>query len=514
VPIARTRLFVLGAVILFAVLGWSNAHHWDEYFYLFSSLMHSPSKLLRYEMETAIFPPGFFTEKIGQVLLLRFLIRIFGGGEHMLYAIQVLYAGLLLAGVGAAYGLVKELFGSRDARDSALVLLFSPVTLYLAYKTLSEVPSFLFVTLGSWAFVRSFTAETEPMRRRAFGIGLLLLSVGTLCRVTTIVEFASLGLALLVVGDRRFDRRRLLVRLIAIGVALGVLYSLVLAGFGASVFRVILGIHEVVNQEHHPLLQRVFALASFVQTFVIVLPFAWQERSTPIVRVSFVWLLCAALPFLPGHEPRYYAPALIPFAILSAVGLRAAASTLIRATPHYAWVGLLVLLVLVNRVLLIPLMPYEVEQGKLLGLFHRLQAKTPGATYLMSWISDYSLLRFSFPGSRLDLSLSTLADSRVSRPGLEGQLSPADQWWAAMDRYVGTRARLATKPRPWEYIGWTYNPATLKLTRLLARLGLPPPNAAKLHNHLAGSWIWSDPSLKLTLADRSGQYYVYEVTPR
>jgi CubicO group peptidase (beta-lactamase class C family) len=73
---------------------------------------------------------------------------------------------------------------------------------------------------------------------------------------------------------------------------------------------------------------------------------------------------------------------------------------------------------------------------------------------------------------------------------------------------------LATKARPWEYIGWTYNPATLKLTRTLARLGLPPPNAAKLHNHLAGSWIWSDPSLTLTLADRSGQYYVYEVTPR
>ncbi|HZI76742.1 MAG TPA: hypothetical protein VFD73_22480, partial [Gemmatimonadales bacterium] len=61
-------------MILFAVLGWSNAHHWDEYFYLFSSLMHSPSELLRYEMQTAIFPPGFFTEKIGHVLLLRFLI--------------------------------------------------------------------------------------------------------------------------------------------------------------------------------------------------------------------------------------------------------------------------------------------------------------------------------------------------------------------------------------------------------------------------------------------------------
>jgi hypothetical protein len=514
VPIVRTRLFVIAAVILFAALGWSNAHHWDEYFYLFSSLMHSPSELLRYEMQTAIFPPGFFTEKIGHVLLLRFLLRIFGGGEHMLYAIQVLYAGLLLAGIGAAYGLIEELFGSRDARYSALVLLFSPVTLYLAYKTLSEVPSFLFVTLGSWGFIRSFTAETERLRRRAFGVGLLLLTVGTLCRVTTIAEFASLGLALLVVGDRRFDRRSLLIKLTAIGVAIGILYSLVLAALGASVVRVILGIHEVVNQEHHPLLQRVFALASFLQTFVIVLPFAWQQRSTHLVRVAFVWLLCAALPFLPGHEPRYYAPALIPFAILSAVGLRAAATMLMRTTPRYAWVGLLALLVVLNRLLLIPLMPYEVEQGKLVGLFHRLQAKTQGATYLMSWISDYSLLRFSFPRSRLDLSLSTLADSRVSRPGLEGQLSPADQWWAGVDRYVGTPARLATKPRPWQYIGWTYNPATLKLMRMLARLGLSPPKVAKLHNHLAGSWIWSDPSLKLTLADRSGQYYVYEVTPQ
>jgi hypothetical protein len=426
----------------------------------------------------------------------------------VLYAVEGLYALMLLAYVWATYRLLRELFGIGSGRDTSLVLLFSPLTLYLGYKLLSEVPSLLLVALGSWSFVRALSSASFRARLFSLGLATLFLSLGTLCRVTSIVSFAGLGLALLLVGWR-YDRRRVLVYLVAVGIGVGGLYWLVLAGFGASAFRVIAGVHQVVTT--HPALERVFALACFVGTFALVLPFAWEERRDPAVRIGAVWLGCAALPFLLGHEPRYYAPALAPLALLSAAGFRVAAGRLFGPKARFAW--LLAVLVLVNRALIIPLMPYEVEQKHLLTLFHRAHNRAPGGTYLIPWISDYALLRFSSPESRVDLCLSPLPGSRVVGPGHGAQLSAADQWWAGADHYVGSAGDLTAVPRPWKYLGWTYNPADLRLIRMLAVLGLHPPKQAALHNHLAGSWIWRDKSLRLIPEDQVGQYYLFEVNP-
>jgi hypothetical protein len=503
---------LLIALVLFALLGWSGGHHWDEYFYLYSSFMHTPAELLRYELTTGIFPPGFFTEKIGHVVLLHVLTRLFGAGEQVLYGIEVLYALLLIGYFWSAYRLLEELFGSSEARDSTLVLMFSPVSLYLGYKLLSEVPSLLFVTLGIWQFVRSLSARRKRDRRVALALAIPMLAVGALFRITSVIGFVGLGVALLVRADPRFDRRLLLRNMTLACAGAGILFVLALASAGGDPFQIIGGIHTVVTT--HPALERVFALACFVQTFALVLPFAWPEHDRQAVRISAVWLVCAALPFLAGHEARYYAPALIPFAVLSATGFRCAAAKLVAPAPRNAWLGFLAVFVLVNRVLLIPLMPYEVEQEQLLGLFHRLRERAPDATYLVPWISDYSLLRFSSPRSRIQLCLSVLPGGRISSTGHEGQLEPADQWWAGTDHYVGSEADLASQPRPWQYVGWTYNPAVLRLTDLFARLGLHLSNGAKLHNHLTGSWIWSDGSVLWKLSEHSGMYYVYQVTPR
>src|SRR3954447_23362769 len=505
-------MIVVAAVAGFALIGWSNAHHWDEYFCLYSSFIHSPSELLHYELSSAIFPPGYFTEKIGHVVLLRVLTRLLEPGDLSLYAIQAVFTALLLGYVWASYRLLRDLFGPGEARDSTLVLLFSPLTLYLAYKLLSEEPSLLFVTLGSWAFVRSYLAATPRARGIALALAVPLLAVGALCRITGIVAFPGLVLGLLVVGDPRFGRGRLLIRAVLTGVAAALLYTGVLAWYGGNVFRVLGDIHQVVSL--HPPLERAFALGSFVQTFAIALPFAWLERSRPSARVSAVWLILATVPFLAGHEPRYYAPAMTPLAILTALGLRSLAGRLAGARWEYAWAGLLAVLVLINRIFLIPLMPYEVEQGKLLGLFHQLQRQAPGGTYLVPWISDYSLLRFSSPGSRVDLCLSELPGSRVSEPGHAGQLDASDQWWAGASHYIGSDRALAKEPRPWEYLGWTYNPADMKLIHLLGDVGVRAPTAVHLHNHLAGSWIWTDPLLRRRLAEQSGPYFVYQIQRR
>jgi hypothetical protein len=515
-PAPRTTLdrllpAALAATALFLVLGWNDGHYWDEFFYLYSAFRHTPTELIRYELQTALFPVGFFSEKIGHVALLHLVTGLLGGSEPALYAIEALYAGLLLASFAAAYGLLRDLLGQRPARDATLVLMFSPLALYLAFKTMSEVPSLLLITLSSWAFVRSFLARSPAARRGYLALTVVTLAGGALCRVPSVIGFIGLGVALLVAGDPRFGRRRVLVALAGVGLAGGLLHILALGWAGGNALRVFAHAHEVITS--HPLLQRVYALGCFVQAFALALPFAWRLRRERGVALIAVWLVVAALPFVAGHEPRYYAPAMVPLAGLAAFGLREAGRRLWGWQRGYTWVGLLAVLVLVNRVVFRPLMPYEVQQSQLLALFDREETRAPGGTELIPWISDYSLLRFTHPSSRIDLCLSNEPGARLSRPGERVALNQADQWWAGPGHYVGDRAALAARPKPWRYLGWDYSPPALRLQQLMRRAGLRA-TGPQLHDHLAGSWIWFDPNVTRTPSDSQGQYRTFELDLR
>jgi hypothetical protein len=510
---SRVPIAVLGVATGFLVLAWWDAHYWDEFFYLYSVFAHSPTELVRYELVTGLFPVGFFSEKLGHVVLLDLLTDGLGPGVRSLYLIQALYTLLLIGFFAAAYGLLRDLLGARQARDATLVLVFSPLAVYLAFKAMSEVPSLLFTTLGSWAFVRCFTDGAGRRKSLWLVLATIALTVGVLCRFTMVLSFTGLGIALLVAGDERFSRRQLVTRLLATGIAVAALHAAGLALAGGSALRFAQHVHNVVTE--HPPFQRVWALGLFLQSLVLALPFAWTGRGGVRPAFAAVWLAASALPFLVGHEPRYYAPALVPLAVVSAVGLQSAAERLCLTRWRHGWIGLLAATVLVNRVLLIPLMPYEVEEGRLLALVGELQGSAPGATYLVPWSTDYSLLRFALPEANIALCLTATPGSRLAMAGQTGPLSSADQWWAGKDRYVGSRSELDRRPRPWIYIGWELNPAALRLKALLEVAGLERLllSGPSLHNHLAGSWIWYDRSLQLVPREHRGRYYVYEVIP-
>ena len=74
----------------------------------------------------------------------------------------------------ASYGILREICEEKEALYSTIVLTFLPLSIYLGYKTLSEVPSLLFITLGSLGFLRSFQVKN---RRQLWGYLLPDLSV-------------------------------------------------------------------------------------------------------------------------------------------------------------------------------------------------------------------------------------------------------------------------------------------------------------------------------------------------
>jgi hypothetical protein len=102
--------------------------------------------------------------------------------------------------------------------------------------------------------------------------------------------------------------------------------------------------------------------------------------------------------------------------------------------------------------------PFAVQPTRLHRLFEGLYPRRAAATYLAPWISDYSLLRFSFPHAPVVLRLNQLPESRYPESDNVGPLTGPDQWWTARDRHVGSHSELVRRPRPWIYLGWTDNP--------------------------------------------------------
>jgi hypothetical protein len=513
---SKQREWVLtgAAAAGFLLLSWTAHRYWDEFFYLYSSTTFTPRELMRLDVTTDLFPQGYFSGKIGHVVLLRMLAGVVGTGQGALLVLEALYALMMLAAVAAALGVYRELLDGSGARRAALVLLFLPVTLYLSYKLLSEVPSLLLATLGSWAFLRAFRARTHRGERLLLLAAALGLGGGMLCRATVALGFAGLALGLLVAGDARFRPRAVLARAALVGAGALALHAGVLHLLGGSEFRVLLLAQAVAASTK--LFERVTALALFLGAFAAVLSFALGRPRPPVLRLAWVWLAVTMLPNLVGHEPRYYAPAILPLAIVAATGLSRIVARVPGPRRALAWGVGLTALVLVDRAAVLPLMPSELDQASLGDLVGHLAEQHPSATIIVPWASDYAFLRFVFPHARVRLAMSAMPDSRYTAQGRSGEMPPVDQAWAGPARYIGAIPALDRSSGPWYYVGWTYNPVMLRVRGLLRHAGvhvLDDPRRIGWHDHLTGSWIWADPRLALHAIGGEGQYEVFRIVP-
>jgi hypothetical protein len=512
---AKTAVLIVGAAAAFLALSWTAHHYWDEFFYLYSSARYTPRQLLRLDAATDLFPQGYFSGKIGHVVLLHWLVGILGSGRIPLAILQGGAAALMLATVGAGYGVFRELLGAREARRTTLVLLFLPLTLYLAYKLLSEVPSLLLSTLACWAFLRALRRGRRRSEALLLAAATVALALGMLCRVTSVLTFVGLVVGLVAVRELGFPRGAVLARAAAVGLGALAIHAGVLQAMGGSELRVLLLAGAVAKQAQG--FERIYAFLFFLQTFAVLLPLALHRPWRAPVRTAGLWLLVTVLPMLSGHEPRYYAPGLLPLAMLCAVGLDRLASLVPEVSRRWVWAGALGLLALVDRAALLPLMPWEVDEGSLTRVVQEISRRHPQATILVPWASDYCFLRYRFPGLPVRLAMSALPASRYPSQGHWGSIAPIDQRWAGAALYVGSMATLARTPAPWYYVSWSYNPVMLQVRTLLEDVdihALGDPHRTGWHDHRAGSWIWTDARLAHREIGGVGQYEVFLVVPR
>jgi hypothetical protein len=472
-------------------------------------------RLLSFEPALAdgIFPNGFFSGKLGFVGLLRVVVTGFGASWTAVLAARAIFALLCVAAACAAAGLWRALWPDRrgDAVLFAAVVLASPVVLYLGFKTLSEVPALLFVTASCWALAAALTPQGS-VRGRPLVAAVVLLSLGTLSRVTAPVGFVSFAAALPLLAERRFTARRAWGWASVVLVAHGVVVVLAYALAGVTLER-LQGLAVSVTGRTHNVGVAVYALGLSVQSMGVVAALGLRWPLSPRQRFALAWGAIGAAPYLLSAsylEPRFFYLLSPPLAMLAFDGLeRLAAWT--TAHPRgraAACAAILAAVTVVNRAALVPLMTFELDERAYDRTLAALERAVPGGTVFVPWLSDYCYLALSRPGTAVVMTFSrTYGSGRVFS-------TPEFRAWAGESHYAGTPGEVEWRPAPWKYVGWTYNPTVLRVRQRLETLGLASavsPGKMGLLDHLTASWLWSHPRFVFTRVPGTGPYQAFVV---
>lgn len=506
--LSRSRFWV--AAGSFLLVSYVPYRHWDEFYFIYTANELTTTDLLAIEKGLAqgFFPEGFFSAKIGFMVLLRFLTQVMGDGLFSLYLIQFVFAFMVIVFAGVSYGLLREILEEQDASNTAIVVLFLPVTVYLGYKILSEAPSMLLITFGSWQFLKSFRSTGRNYVNKHLALGTITLFAGIISRFTGVLAFAGLIVGLLVMRDPRYPWKTVIWRSTQVGGGLLVLAIPFFWLLGQPIEQFTGPLRTVIETDRGVAV-KLYALVMFVQFFAPVMICSIKPPWKAKLRFSLGWASVGILPVLLSAqhiEPRFFITALIPLAILICTGLDNLIELLPDAKSRMAGMLILAIIVMSNRIIFAPITPYEINQQEYARMMAKLSWLYPQATYTVPWVTDYSFLRFAYPEKNIKLvntkTKSAEPEFYQSQPFLQ---------WTGEGNYAGSFDDLAVLPEPWVYIGWDYNPAIMRMEAMLDRFGIDYLVGLEQLDHLAVSWIWSHPGLELQKIVQVGPYSAFKI---
>lgn len=507
----------LALIVLFVFCAWTTDHYWDEYYYLFSVSRHSATTLISLEpaLSDGIFPNGFFSGKLGFVVLLRGIVSVVGSGPTGVLIARLLFTLMMLGTALATWLLMREfLDDGRLAFQTALLLLLSPLAVYLGFKVMSEVPALFAATLAGWQFVRAIRATGSRARSVALSLAAIGFAAATLFRLTSVLFAIGLTAAAIVAQPGGTARRRVMIDA-AIALGSGVLLS-------AGVFLLVLdapvarfeGLAQSVTGRTPGAIVAVYAIALFAQLFAVLLVAALRPLSR-VAAAAVVWLAISLLPFVITAqyvEPRFFYTGMPAFALLAAMGLHNLVSRVTEARSLMVAALIVLSTAVLDRALFAPLMPYEIREADYSALVDDVNTAEPGATLVTPWLSDFCYLSMAYPNRRV-----VLAMSQTYGTGTVFQSREFEQWVGA-GRYAGNAVELDGLPRPHVYVGWQYSPTVEALDRYLRPMNLAylddPDRRARLLDHLTPSWIWSSQRLRLQPIAAHGAYRAFSVIER
>lgn len=515
--LAHPGLLIVAAIPLWLVLGFDGRLHWDEPQYLYAGAYFTFAQIIAGDFQPSLIP-GFTTSRIAHVALINWMTGFLGIGGQLVTFVMALYVALLLTFFFVVYAVLRELtVPATEATLATVTVMFSPIGLYLAWKTLPDVPALMW---SSFAVLAAIRLVGHGRAWVWFPIGMLALAMTALTKHVLVWTFVSFAAAVIIAGPVGMARARLLGIVVALSAGSVVVFAAVLtiAGLDLTSFPTFLA-HA--REATEPLAARALNLATTLGLLWVVLPIAAFHQDRPLTRFFWVWFAIATLPFLiiaPRIEIRYLAPALLPVAGLAFLSLDLLRHRLsgLALRPRSMVLALVIFVAAVglSSRSVQALTAHEVEVTSLHALLGRLDDAFGPDRYAVVTPGEYSTflyLRVAYP----DRPVYDAFDPR--RMGHPEWSSGQDLFFAG--RMLRTVDQLRAIDKRLVYVGFPEAMPVANLRRLASLLPntIGEPLIRKLDSlgtwkQLSLSWMWDEPDLSLELMDQVGNYHIYQVT--
>ena len=396
---AKSIIFLIFSISLFVLLSYDRLHQWDEMHYLYEAAFVPESEY-----------DAFLTAKYGHLLLMKSFISLTGTGLSGLFCLDLIYALMMLSFVFVSNRLLKELLGSKnDAVCAATILMFLPLTLYLSFKTLSEVPALL---LGALSILSFHLGLQEEHRHRAlFYISCsgILLFFATVCRSDVSIMFFSFVLALTAIYGNEFGLKKLFSSLAAVCIIFSLLLFILIVLLDIDILSYYFSDAHRSAQYYQSVPGRLFQTGLEGAFFCLLLIQSLLSYREKRFKFALIWFISASIPvwIVSNHiETRFLYHNLIPLSILIFIGFSMVFGKMseVVADKKTAEIGIVIIFaaILIGNVFFAGPLWTELDERAYTSLFEEIDALYDDKIILIPYaFVDYSFLRFAFPNEEI-----------------------------------------------------------------------------------------------------------------
>ena len=493
----RLKIFLKWAIpiIFFVILSFDGKSHWDETNFLYKAA-YVP---IRVDSPWLVDNP-FYQVRMGHICWLKLLFTIFGVGIRGLLIVETVMALMILGGGFLFYLAIGNLFRHRDDYFTVFfAFIFSPVSLYLGFKSLGETTALFFTALSIYLYVKSLRVEKkDSLLLNTFTA--LSLFVAANAREASLLAFFSIAFTAIYFYSGR--RKAAFLKLIFI-------YSIWLIPF------LVVGLSTHIWCVSHLLtLSKKYALpmASDISDyppniiglvlfggsfwiFILIALTQWRKKITRFAIISSVIIIIPLTVHATHIEMRFLSSAIFGFSLLAGIGIvtlfQALKNKFGRRNGFIITIVTVILAIIFNQIMVVPLQEVGVNGIQLCKLMNRINHEYDDPLLLMAHPhSMYSFLRICYPENRIFL----------------------DQYFEGLISQVAVKSGdIEEEKAPWLYLT-PFGPRERPLlTRILHHIkGVNPPERGGI-SVPRDSWITRSDSFEMEEVDREENYLLYRL---
>ena len=504
---------MFGLPVLFLLLAFDFRMPWDEPFYLYMGGNLNLSQIFDGSQ-------GLKSLRILHILIIHAIVSVTGVGFFALATMMLLYLLALFAFLYVLYQILGTLLVETRRLGFAMIVgAFTPIFLYLAFKTLPDSPALLLAAVATYGVLRSLQGRTTLWLL----VVIIALTTTILLKNIMLLLFVSCIVALVLCKRQQFPPGKLIRNAFISGICSFAIITIALSLMGVGLESYLETVRKSLREDE-PLISIILHLILEVGVFFLVFPLAFLSRRKDEAVFFTIWFSLATIPillFTSSIEVRYLAsnlPALIGLIYLSIEGLAPRVATWWRRSRALTVAGgcIALAIIIFSNVTALAIMEHEVRIDQFHTILKRLDRLYGQNNYviLTPWShTDFHYLRFIYPKRRV---YNVYRGYEVEPP------SPASQVlrFALEDRYypgrvIRTPGELVTLKAPLVYLGFEENFSVSSLraiTRMVPGINLEK-HFSKMNfmNHLTLSWMWDNPKLRFFELVRHGHYVAYAV---